>query len=80
MTEVDWQDTRVWYLAVLFAFAGFYLGSRVTGELALPTYMGQRPEWVGTAKTLQLVVLFGAAMCAIGLTYLERRETNATDE
>jgi len=77
MSELNWQETRIWYLAVLFAFAGFYLGSRVTGELAVDTYMGPRPEWIGQAKTLQLVVLVGATGCAIGLAILERRENDA---
>jgi hypothetical protein len=75
-STVDWQDTRIWYLATLFAFAGFYLGSRVTGELAVDTYMGQPPAWIGQAKTLQLVVLFGAMSCAVGLAYLDQRETD----
>jgi len=73
MSNLDWQETRIWYLAVLFAFGGFYLGSRVTGELAVDTYIGPRPEWIGQAKTLQLVVLVGATGCAIGLAILERR-------
>jgi len=74
---IDANDTRLWYLLALFGFCGFYLGSRITGELAVDTYIGPRPEWIGQAKSIQLVVLVGATGCAIGLAILERRENDA---
>jgi hypothetical protein len=73
---LDVHDRRFWYLLGLFGLAGFYLGSRVTGELAVDTYIGTQPEWIGQAKTLQLVTLVGVGACAIGLAYLEQRRTD----
>jgi len=71
--SVDWQDLRVWALALLTGCAGFYLGSRWTGQMAQPTYMGEQPEWIGQVKTVQLVVLAVLVLAGLQLWYQEHR-------
>ena len=74
---IQHQATKQLLVVIAAASAGFYVGGRYVGGLAIQEYFGTKPGWVSTAQETLTVTLILSSVC-VGLwivwDYMEHRQ------
>jgi len=77
LPEIEWMNVAHILTGLVAAgSAGFYLGGRYVGDLALPSYTIEPPAWVATAQETMWLALGLAALCSILWMVVDYRQHN----